>query len=164
MARRLVSVASGTGAAESGEREGGFTVSTFEQPTAATTAASTNKDQARIGMTTIRSVSYPRRGCQTTVWRADGTRCTSISTARSRRPGAVDVEVDGGHGEAIEDGGGDGGVAEYLSHALSLMLEVIAVLPHWWRRSIRLKLKWRSGTDPPNSGDRIHQSHLTAIV
>lgn len=29
--------------------------------------------------------------------------------------GAVDVEADGGHGEAIEDGGGDGGVAEVLA-------------------------------------------------
>lgn len=29
--------------------------------------------------------------------------------------GAADVEADGGHGEAIEDGGGDGGVAEILA-------------------------------------------------
>lgn len=29
--------------------------------------------------------------------------------------GAVDVEADGGHGEAIEDRGGDGGVAEVLA-------------------------------------------------
>ena len=29
--------------------------------------------------------------------------------------GAVDVEADGGHGEAIEDRGGDGGVTEVLA-------------------------------------------------
>lgn len=28
---------------------------------------------------------------------------------------AVDVEADGGHGEPVEDGGGDGGVAEVLA-------------------------------------------------
>jgi hypothetical protein len=33
---------------------------------------------------------------------------------------AVDVEADGGHGEAIEDGGGDGGVAEVLATSPAL--------------------------------------------
>jgi len=34
--------------------------------------------------------------------------------------GAVDVEADGGHGEAVEDGGGDGGVTEVLSPGAEL--------------------------------------------
>jgi len=34
--------------------------------------------------------------------------------------GAVDVEADGGHGEAVEDGGGDGGVTEVLAPGAEL--------------------------------------------
>ena len=51
---------------------------------------------------------------------------------------AVDVDADRVHGEAVEDRGGEGGVAEEAAQSLSPMFEVTAVETRPWRRSTRL--------------------------
>jgi hypothetical protein len=53
--------------------------------------------------------------------------------------GPVDVDEDGVHGEPVEDGGGDGVVAEVATHFLKSILEVTAVESFPCLRSMRLK-------------------------